>query len=152
MAIATTADYAEYVLEVEFTAGSGTYSKVCGLTDYNVNRSNNTDQAEVPDCADESLPHYIKRSVRSQDFSISATGVWSLSSHKNMHDWFMAGSTLNVRITNAKVTSDGTSGDPEVETIPMILTALNNSRTKGQVVSAEIELAQNGAVTVTDIV
>lgn len=151
MAIASTADFDELVLEVEFVASSGTYTKVCGLTDFTVNRTNNTDSTEVPDCADESLPYYIKRSVRSQDRTISGTGVWALANHANMHDWWTAGSTLNVRITNAAVTANGTTGDPETEIIPMILTGLNNARTKGQVVSAEIELEQNGTVTVGDI-
>ncbi|WHZ35757.1 phage tail tube protein [Sagittula sp. MA-2] len=151
MAIAQTADFDEYVLEVEFTAGSGTFAKVCGLTDFSVSRTNDTGSSMVPDCADESLPYYIKRAVTSQDISISATGVWALANHADMRDWWGAGSTLNVRVTNAAVTASGTAGDPEVETIPMILTALNNARTKGQVVTAEIELQQNGAATVTDI-
>jgi hypothetical protein len=151
MAIAATADFDEYVLEVEFTAGSGTYTKVCGLTDFTVSRTNNTDTTEVPDCADESLPYYLKRAVRSQDTTISATGVWALANHADMDGWFRAGSTLNVRVTNAYVTANGSSGDPELEIIPMILSSLNNERTKGQVVTAEIELQQNGSVTVTDI-
>lgn len=150
MAIAATADFDEFVLEVEFTAGSGTYTKVCGLTDFTVSRTNNTDTTEVPDCADESLPYYLKRAVRSQDTTISATGVWALANHANMMDWFRDGTTKNARITNAKVTADGSTGDPEIETIPVILATLNNERTKGQVVQAEIELQQNGTVTVTD--
>jgi hypothetical protein len=151
MAIAPTADFDELVLEVEFEPGSGTYAKVCGLTDFTINRTNQTDSTEVPDCADESLPYYLKRAVRSQDFGISATGVWSLSSHANMHEWFMAGSTLNVRITHAVATASGAAGDPETETIPMLLQSLNNARTKGQVVSAEITLEQNGSPTIVDI-
>ncbi|ATG47596.1 hypothetical protein CEW89_08415 [Celeribacter ethanolicus] len=153
MAIAPTADFDELVLAVEFdpVGASGTYTKVCGLTDFTINRANNTDTTEVPDCDDESLPFHLKRGVRSQDITISGSGVWSLSSDQAMKAWFRAGSTLNVKITNAKVTADGTTGDEESETIPMILTGLNNARTKGQVVSAEISLEQNGSVTVTEI-
>lgn len=149
MAIATTANFDELVLEVEFT--SGTYTKVCGLTDFTINRTNNTDTSMVPDCADESLPYQPKRSVVSQDYSISGTGVWALSSHKNMYAWFKDATMKNVRITNAKVTDSGTTGDPETETIPMVLSALNNARTKGQQVTAEIELQQSGVVTVANI-
>jgi len=149
MAEATTAEFHELVLEVEFdpVGDAGSYTRVCGITDLNINRTNNTDTAEVPDCADESKPHHIKRSVRSQDVTISGTGVWALSSHQDMMDWFATGKTLNVRVTNAKVTASGASGDTETETIPMILSTLNNARTKGQVVSAEISLEQNGSVT-----
>lgn len=153
MAIAPTADFDELVLEVEFdpVGDAGTYTRICGLTDFTINRANNTDTSEVPDCADESLPYYIKRSVRSQDFTISGTGKWSRSSHLNMYNWFKAGTTLNVRITNAVVTADGSTGDPESETIPMILAALSTSRTKGEVVTSEISLEKNGSVTVTEI-
>lgn len=151
MAIAPTADFDELVLEVEFTAGSDTFTKVCGMSDFTINRTNNTDSSNVPDCADESLPHYTKRAVTSQDIGISGTGVWALANHADMRNWWASGSTLNVRVTNSYVTDNGTAGDPETETIPMILSGLNNARTKGQVVSAEIELQQNGPVVVTDI-
>ncbi|EBA06003.1 phage tail tube protein [Sagittula stellata] len=153
MAIAPTADFDELVLEVEFdpVGSAGTFTKICGITDFTVNRANNTETSEVPDCADESLPHHIKRAVRSQDMTISGTGVWSRTSHQNMMTWLTSASTLNVKITNAAVTEADVTGDTESETIPMILTALNNARTKGQVVSAEISLEQNGAVTRTVI-
>lgn len=151
MAIAATADFDELVIEVEFTASSGTYAKVCGMVDFTITRTNNTDTSEVPDCADESLPHYQVASVRSQNMSVSGTGVWALANHADMHDWWKGATTKNVRITNAYVTANGSAGDPEVETIPMILASLNNARTKGSVVTAEIELTQNGAITITDI-
>ncbi len=147
MAIAPTAAFDELVLEVEFTAGSGTYVRVCGLTDITVNRTNTTDSTEVPDCADESLPFYIQRGVRTTDVTISANGVWALTHHQNMMDWFTSGDTKNVRLTNAKVTADGTSGDTEYEIFPMLLTTLNNERTKGQVVTAEIAMERNGSTT-----
>lgn len=146
MAIAPTADDDELVLEVEFDpdGSPGIYSRVCGLKDITINEVNNLDESEVPDCADESLPFYIKRAVRSQDLTISASGVWSLSSHQNMHDWFRSGSTKNVRITNAAVTAGATSGDVDVETIPMIFASRERMRTKGQVVSASVSFSQNG--------
>jgi hypothetical protein len=147
MAIAPTADFDQLVIEVEFTAESGTYVKVCGMVDYSIDRKNNTETSLVPDCADESLPLHTKRQVASQDVTISGTGSWALTNHQSVYNWWKSGSTLNVRITNAKVTADGSSGDTETETIPMILADLKNARTKGQVVSAEIALEQNGAIT-----
>lgn len=147
MAIAPTAAFEELVLEVEFTAGSGTYTRVCGLNDITVNRTNTTDTSEVPDCDDESLPFYIQRGVRTQDVTISGTGTWSLTNHQQMMDWFTSSATKNVRLTNAKVTDDGSSGDTEYEIFPMLLLTLNNERTKGQVVSAEISLERNGSTT-----
>ncbi|WP_305972699.1 MULTISPECIES: phage tail tube protein [unclassified Mameliella] len=146
MANAPTADFDELVFEVEFTAGSGVYTKVCGMVDYTISRTNQTETSEVPDCSDESLPHSIKRSVRSQDATISGTGVWARTNHQQMINWFDSGATKNVRVTHLVITADGTSGDTETETYPMILAGMNNARTKGQVVSAEISLERNGAV------
>jgi len=151
MTAAPTAEFDELVIEVEFTADSGTYTKVCGMADYTTNRTNNTATSEVPDCSDESLPHTPKRGVVSQDYAISGTGVWARTHWKDMHDWWKSGATKNVRIRHIVITEDGSSGDPEIETIPMILQQLNNARTKGQVVSAEITLEQDGPATITDI-
>lgn len=148
MAIAPTADFDQLVIEVEFTAESGIYTKVCGMVDYTVNRTNNIETSLVPDCADEGLPLHTKRSVASQELTISGTGSWALTNHQAVYNWWKVGSTLNVRITNAKVTADGSPGDTETETIPMVMASLSNARTKGQVVSAEIEFQQNGAISV----
>jgi predicted secreted protein len=144
MALAVTTAYEEFVLEVEFTAGSGTFQTVCGLMDVDISRTNTTDSTEVPDCDDESLPFKIQRGVRTNDVTISATGVWALSSDAALKDWFYSGATKNVRIRNTKVVADGTTGDISAETMPMILTNLSNSRTKGQIVTAEIAMERNG--------
>lgn len=147
MAIAPTADFHELVIEVEFTAGSGTYTKVCGMTNYTVNRSKSMAETMVPDCADESLPYTPRRSAMSKDYSITGTGVWARSHHQNMMDWFQNDTTLNVRVRHVNVTDNGTSGDTETETIPMKLQDLNNARQDKQVVTAEVTFVQDGAVT-----
>ena len=149
MARAVTAKYEEFVLEVEFTAGSGTYTNICGLTDVSINRASQIDTTEVPDCDDESLPLAIERAVRSQEVTMSATGVWALGSHEKMMDWWYGGSTLNTRLRNAKAVADGVAGDTTHETGPAILVTLSNSRTKGQKVTAEIEIQFDGVPTRT---
>lgn len=152
MTLAATAEFEQLVLEVEFdpTGAPGTYSTVCGLVDITPSRTANLDTVEIPDCDDESLPLSVGKSVRSIDVSVSGSGVWALSSHKNMMDWFYSSATLNTRIRNAKVTADGASGDPEIESGPAILSNLSNTRTKGQKVTAEIEITFDGTPTVTN--
>lgn len=147
MAYADTAKYEELILEVEFTAGSGTYQTVCGLTDVSINRTNNIDTTEIPECADESLPHKIERLTRSQEMSVSATGVWALTSHEAVMDWFYSGASLSVRIRNSKVETGGATGATISETGPAILASLNNSRTKGAKVTAEVEIQFDGMPT-----
>lgn len=149
MTRAATAKYEELVLEVEFTASSGTFTAMCGLTDVSINRTSNIDETEIPDCDDESLPLSIERAVRSQTVSISASGVWALSSHENMMDWWYSGATKVVRLRNIKAADDGVSGDTTIESGPALLVTLNNSRTKGQKVTAEVEIQFDGVPTRT---
>lgn len=149
MARATTAKYEEMILEVEWTASSGTYTAVCGMIDVTINRTSNVDTAEIPDCDDESLPLSIERQVRSQEVTASATGVWALQSHQNLMAWWRSGATKNVRLRNAKAQADGVSGDTIIESGPAILVNLNNSRSKGQKMTAEIELQWDGVPDVT---
>ena len=149
MARATTMRYEQMILEVETTPASGTYAALCGLTDVTINRTSNIDTTEIPDCDDESLPLSLERAVRSQEVTISATGVWALQSHETIMSWWYGGSTLNIRLRNAKVEADGATGDTETEAGPAILVSLNNSRTKGQKVTAELEINFDGVPTRT---
>jgi len=147
MARAVTQKYEEMVLEVEFTPSSGTYAAICGLIDVTINRSSNIDTAEVPDCDDESLPLAVERQVRSQEVTVSASGVWALGSHEKMMDWFYSGSTLNCRLRNVKANDSGVVGDTITETGPALLASLNNARTKGQKVTSEVEIQFDGVPT-----
>lgn len=145
MAVATTQNFHELVLEVE-TATPGTYARLCGLIDVTVNRTANLDTVEVPDCDNEALPLSIERSVRSIEVTVDATGVWAQESWGTMSDWFYGGATKNVRITNALADV----GDIEFETGAAFLTNLTNARTKGQKVSASISIMFDGTPTTAD--
>lgn len=148
---AMTAKYEEMILEVEFdpAGAEGVYTPMCGLIDVTINRTSNVDTSEIPDCDDESLPLSIERQVRSQEVTASATGVWALQSHQKMMAWWRSGATLNARLRNAKVEADGETGDIYEESGPALLVNLNNSRTKGQKVTAEINIQWDGVPDVT---
>lgn len=150
MAKATTAKFEELILEFE-TDTPGSYAPICGLIDVTINRTSNVDTAEVPDCDDESLPLALERQVRSQEVTISATGVWALQSNKTMLEWWYSGATKNIRVRNAKAENDGSQGEPYAESGPALLASLSNSRTKGSKVTAEIEIQFDGLPTVTDV-
>jgi len=150
MAKATTAKFEELILEFE-TDTPGSYAPICGLIDVTINRTSNVDTTEVPDCDDESLPLSLEKQVRSQEVTISATGVWALQSNKRMLEWWYSGATKNIRVRNAKAENDGSQGEPYAESGPALLASLNNSRTKGQAVMAEIEIQFDGLPTVTDV-
>jgi predicted secreted protein len=145
MVRAVTEKFEELILEVE-TSTPGTYAKLCGMVDITISRKANTATSEIPDCDDESLPHVIERSVTSLEVTASGTGVWAQSSWGTMSDWFYAGTTKNVRIVNSKAAV----GDTEIEAGAAILTQLDNARSKGARVSADISLEFSGTITRTD--
>lgn len=146
MAYATTANFNQLVLEVEVTAGSGVYSKLCGLTSRGVNRQHNMSTSEVPSCTDESLPAQVERAVQSSEVTISGSGVWASESHEVMLDWWYSGATKSVRIqhVNAAV------GDTEYETGNAYLVSISNQAERGTKVTAEISLEFDGLPTRTN--
>lgn len=145
MARAQTEKFEEMILDVEFTPGSGTFVPICGMVDVTINRTSNIDTSEIPDCDDESLPMSIERQVRSQEVTVSATGSWAKTSQSLLKTWWRSGSTLNVRIRDTAAES----GDIEIESGPALLASLNNGRTKGTKVTAEIEIQFDGVPDIT---
>lgn len=139
MAKATTQKFAQLVLEMS-TDGGTTWSRIAGLVDVEVTRSANIDTAEVPDIDDESLPLSTEKEVRSIEVSVSATGVWAQESHGQLMDWYYSSAPADIRIGNL----NAAVGDTEYETGPALLASLANSRTKGQKVTASVEIQFDG--------
>lgn len=141
MALATTETFDEMVLE---TSEDGTtWAIICGMVDVTITRTSNLDTAEVPDCDDESLPLSLEKSVRSIEVSISGTGVWAQESQDLLKTWFYSSATKRVRISD----TGAATGDIEIESGTGYLSTLTNTRTKGQKVSAEIEIMLDGTPT-----
>lgn len=139
MTRATTEEFDEMVLEV-LTQAPSTFSRICGLIDVTITRTANIDNAEVPDCDDESLPLSLEKSVRSVEVNVSGTGVWAQESHEMLMDWFYSSEKKTIRIGNL----NAGVGDTEYETGSAILVSLGQSRTKGQKVQATVEIQFDG--------
>lgn len=146
MATTVTEKFEQMILDVETAPGSGTYAPICGLIDVTINRTANIDTAEIPDCDDESLPLSIERQVRSIEVTVSGTGVWARSSQDMLKQWFYSSATKNIRIRDTAASV----GDIAIESGAALLATLSNSRTKGQKVTAEIELQFDGTPTRVD--
>lgn len=146
MAVPVTEKYEEMILDVELVASSGIFVPICGMTDVTITRSATIDSSEIPDCDDESQPLSIEKQVRSIEVSVSATGIWARSSQDALKTWFYSSASKNVRIRDTAAAS----GDIEIESGPALLASLNNTRTKGQKVTAEIELQFSGSPARTD--
>lgn len=146
MAYASTGTFSKMVVEVEWVAGSGIYSKWCGLTSRGINRQSNMTTTNSPDCDNEDAPSQVERSVESQEVTISGSGVWASESHGNAIDWWYSGLTKNVRVQHA----NAAVGDTEYESGPAYLVTLSNSVEKGQKIQAEISIEFDGLPTRTD--
>lgn len=145
MALATTKTFGQYVLLVEFTPGSGTYSKVCGLTSRGVQRELSLQETQVPDCDNEDLPAAIQIAPQSKQFNISGSGVMSQEAHLSLLNWFNLGTPRNVRIK----TTGATSGQVDYEQGSAYLTSYGNAAEKGQVVNADLAIRIDGVMTAT---
>jgi hypothetical protein len=145
MAYASTGTFSKLVVEVEWTAGSGVYSKWCGLTSRGVNRQHNMTTTPVPECDEEDKPAQIERAVESSEVTISGSGVWASESHGNAMDWWYSGQTKNVRVQHV----NAPNGTTEYETGPAYLVQLNNTVERGQKIQAEISIEFDGLPTRT---
>lgn len=146
MARASTANFHQMVLEIEWVASSGVYAKVCGLTGRGINRQHNMQTSEVPDCDDESLPAAVERAVQSSEVTVSGTGIWSAESHGKLLDWWYSGATKNIRIQHVLAAS----GDTLYESGAAYLQSINNQAERGTKVTAELAIEFDGLPTRVD--
>ena len=151
MARAQTAKFEEFILEVEFdpTGAPNVYTPICGLIDVEIDRVSNLDEAEIPDCDDESLPLSVEVQVRSQTVTVTGTGSWARQNSTLMLTWWRNGTTLNARLRNENVVVNGVTGDITHEYGPAILSNLKNRRDKGVKVTAELEIRFDGVPDIT---
>lgn len=144
--VPTTGKFQHMVVEIETVAGSGVYSKICGITSRGINRQSNMSTSEVPgDCDNEAAPSSVQRDVQSQEVTINGSGVWASQSHEMMLDYWYSGQPKNIRVqhVNAAV------GDTEYESGSAYLTQLNNAVEKGQSITAEVNFEFDGIPTRT---
>lgn len=144
MAKATTKAFHQFVLRIE-TATPGTYQTICGLTSRGISREHNMSTTEVPDCADESLPAAVERSVQSSSVTMDGSGVYAQESHKVLYDWWKSGATKNVQVEFV----GAASGAIKFEEGAAYLTKFNNSAARGEKLSAELAIEFDGVPTVT---
>jgi hypothetical protein len=140
MTIATTANFSQTVLEVEFTPLSGVYTRVCGLTSRDITHTSTMATSEVPDCNNEDSPAVLQRQVQSQEVTVSAAGVWSAESHQKLLTWWASGATLNIRIHHVKANS----GDTEYETGPAFLSVIANKAARGTKTTGDLTIEFDG--------
>ena len=124
------------------------FAPICGLTSKGIDFSADTVTSEVPDCADEDLPSFQEKDIKSVSISLSGSGMWSTSNHAVLVDWFMSAAKKNIKVEY----SDATSGSPKTLAGPAVLTKLGNQVDKGGRVQADIAIEFTAKPTITDAV
>lgn len=131
-----TENFEEMVLEISTDDGT-TWQRICGIVGVTVTRQAQTDSSEVPaDCDDESLPLSVTKKLRAIDVSLSGEGVFAAQSAGTLKSWFYGEISAHARVHDA----NAAVGDIQYEHGPAILTQFTNQRTKGQVVTASIQI------------
>ena len=144
MARATTAAYAEHVLEVSENGTS--WSRLCGLMNFSNTFAAVTSQDQVPDCDDESLPHAISREVQSVDLTVDCEAIWAQESHETILQWMLTGALKHARVGYLAAAI----GDVEYVSGQAIMANLQHRREKGVRVKGTFQLQFSGALTTTD--
>lgn len=144
MAQATSSPFKDFILRVE-TDTPGTYAPICGLTSRGVTGSADVSTVEVPDCADEGLPAWQEKDVKSIGASVKGAGMWTAESHDMLWDWFFSAAPKNCQLEWAKAPT----GAQYRWQGPMVLTNIDNSVARGERLAADISLDFTQKPTIT---
>lgn len=137
MATALTTTFAKFkILIGDGATPTEVFTPICGLTSKGVQWSADVVTSEVPDCADEDLPSWMEKDVKSVGASISGSGMWSKQSHGQMLEWILSGAKKNIKIQYV----DAESGEPEFYNGPAVCTGVGHSVEKGGRLSQEISI------------
>lgn len=120
------------------------FSNPCGLTTQAFNRSAETNDTTVPDCADPDAPAWTEREISTMSWEASGSGVLANESVATWDTWFTSGLAKNVQI------DVGGSGGRRY-TGSALLTALNVTGERGQKVTVEVTITGNGELTAADL-
>lgn len=121
------------------------FSEPCGLTVKNFALTAATNTTLIPDCADPSLPAWEAKDVNSLAAEVTGNGVMAVESFHTWLDWFLGATVRAARIQLVSPTSLPLSlgyflGD-------FLLTNLTYNGTRGQKVTIDVTMQNNGAVT-----
>lgn len=147
MVAAVTTTFAKFkILLGDGGSPTEVFSAVCGLTSKGIDWSADTVTSEVPDCANEDLPSWQEKDVKSVSASISGSGMWSTVNHPILVNWMLAATKKNIQIEY----TDAPSGAPKTFAGPAVLTKLNNQVDKGGRLQADITIEFTAKPTITN--
>jgi predicted secreted protein len=118
------------------------FSQPCGLTTRTFDLSASTNTTLIPDCDNPDAPAWEAKDVNALSATVSGSGVMALESFDTWNDWFMAATSKNCQIKMDDPLAGYWAGS-------FILSSLKYGGTRGQKVTIDLTLVNNGAITFT---
>jgi predicted secreted protein len=143
MAQATAIGFSKFRVLLGDGASNEVFTAPCGFNARALNRSKTTNEVDIPDCADEDAPAWVGREVRSLDWTVTGEGLLVAESVESWNDFFDSTLSRNVRVEIEFPSPVGTityNGAAH-------LTTYEITGTRGEKVTANIELSGDGALT-----
>lgn len=119
------------------------FAEPCGLTTKSFELAAATNTTLIPDCADPEAPAWEAKDVNSLSATVSGTGVMAVESFTTWNDWFMGAEAKNAQIKLDNATLGHYAGT-------WLLSSFKLGGTRGQKVTVDITLVNDGAVTWVD--
>jgi predicted secreted protein len=121
------------------------FSEPCGLTTKNFNLNASTNATLIPDCANPDLPAWEAKDVNALSAECTGTGVMAVESFHVWLDWFLGATERSARIQLVSPASLPNSLGYFLGSF--ILSSLKYGGQRGQKVTLDITLVNNGALT-----
>ena len=115
------------------------YSEPCGLTTKSYDMAASTNSTLIPDCADPEAPAWEAKDVNALSATLTGSGVMAVESFDTWEGWFSTASSRNIQIK----LDDSDLGQWQGS---FILTALKYGGARGQKVTLEVTMVNDGAV------
>ncbi len=115
------------------------FAAPCGLTTSGIDFSASTNTTVLPDCVDPEAAAWEAKDINALSASVSGNGVMAVESFAVWNDWFQAAQAKNVQIKLDDATLGHWAGS-------FILTGLKFGGVRGNKVTVDVTLANNGSV------
>lgn len=147
MATGTSSSFGNFKIEIgDGATPTEAFTFICGLTSKGIDMSSDVVTSEVPDCANEDLPSWQEKDVKSITATLSGSGMWTAQAHETLFQWWLTAAKKNVKVSWMLAAT----GDVKTMTAPAVLTKLGQTVAKGERLSADISIEFSAKPTTTD--
>lgn len=120
------------------------FSQPCGLITRVFNLSASTSSTLIPDCDDPEAPAWEAKDVNALSAQITGAGVLAVEAYAFWRNWFMNAVSKNVQINFDAPGMGYYAGS-------FIMSKFQNTGTRGQKITVDVTMDNDGAVTWVDV-